>query len=955
MKHFLSRWGILPLFLLLPVFSLEAQSVYAFSEKINGTLKYGIRETSTSKILLGPTYDFIGSAKENHLVYKDGSKYGFLTPTGSIAIQAQYQGAEDFSEGLALVSNGTHWGYINTANQLVIPYKFPYLEEGYAYISGFANGLAVASLDYGKTGFIDKKGNWVIQPTLPGAYPFNNANAAVIIKASGELFGTDYYGVISRKGNLLFPAEYTYCQINGNYILLGKSEDCVSLFGTGKGQACLLALADTNGKLLSDFEFSDFAFYDNLPFIKAYKNSVETLGVPLGGNINWLDKNGRKLFSEWFNNCEEMYPYLSKRPDPRCGISDYGEGLFNLCKDEKWGYLNEKGQIVIPFQYKSAASFKNGQAYVEDDKQGYSIDKNGKVLKTFALAMSVSNLPEIEKPILAAQPLDNLKRGLEWNDKLKTLQEQVRKSSQNWSGLFGRYYLTQDTLLLAHEYYQKAETYFQHLRQQGNYADAVKFSQVSGAGSYIYFLYLSGNNEVIQVIQKLLPDAKSLGNPGRVNLYREGNTEHFIPSGESNLNNFYFYSYFASKNKGNHELAQNVAAGYANLKSSGADMSRDIFITVGNAFEQAYLKKTGDPSHLYLLATTTLEMVSQSNEQYIQEFKKSFPDFTNKAYQTLYPIVKNETSAYTKNERIVRLVTVLERFHMDKEVGELLALMEPTINSMNETQQLWLIRKHTQPAVKNLSLKAADAMASKLTPANPNNPNWEVLAAEYRAMGYPEKADALMNAKTRAIRKSQNTFTITIGTDIIKTFNSHYNLRLRLASKKFMFEMQAWQFKNKTYKEWQKDIDGDKKVNTNGDRVAVSFQFPLTREKVLTYYAISARYDRRTWDPISTTMINKENSQNIFLNAIGKTTGYEATVGMGYLMGIGPVYIDMGIAIGGRFQQFDLTNPGVDKDDYTFDEKSLIGAQIKDRWMVETSGWVTAGIALGNFKRLRSK
>jgi hypothetical protein len=402
-------------------------------------------------------------------------------------------------------------------------------------------------------------------------------------------------------------------------------------------------------------------------------------------------------------------------------------------------------------------------------------------------------------------------------------------------------------------------------------------------------------------------------------------------------------------------LAQSVAAGYAQLKSTGPDMSRDIFITVGNAFEQAYYKKTGDPAHLYLLATTTLEMVSQSNEQYIQEFKKAYPEFTTKAHNTLYPIIKDEKSAYTKNERIVRLVNVFERFHMDKEVAELLALLEPNISTMNETQQLWLIRKHNQATVKPLSIKAADAMAARLTPANPNNPNWEILATEYRAMGYPEKADALMNAKARAIRKSQNTFTITIGTDIIKTFNSHYNLRLRLATKKFMFEIQAWQFKNKTIKEWQKDIDGEKKVNTNGDRVAVSFQFPLTREKVLTYYAISARYDRRTWDPVPTSITNKENAQVLVLSAVGKTTGYEATIGFGYLMGLGPVYIDMGIAFGGRFQQFELTNPGVDKDQFTFDEKSIIGAQMKDRWMIETSGWVTAGIALGNFKRLRTK
>jgi hypothetical protein len=73
-----------------------------------------------------------------------------------------------FSEGLAPVSAGDAWGFIDTSGSMAIPFQFSgrsWGPEGYLLISeGFHQGLAAAATADGKVGYIDKTGNWVIQP-----------------------------------------------------------------------------------------------------------------------------------------------------------------------------------------------------------------------------------------------------------------------------------------------------------------------------------------------------------------------------------------------------------------------------------------------------------------------------------------------------------------------------------------------------------------------------------------------------------------------------------------------------------------------------------------------------------------------------------------------------------------------------------------------------------------------
>jgi len=63
------------------------------------------------------------------------------------------------------------------------------------------------------------------------------------------------------------------------------------------------------------------------------------------------------------------------------GYDTVADGLFVAQRDGKWGYINERGGVVIPFQYERAMAFSEGLASVAPSdraKWGY-IDREGKI------------------------------------------------------------------------------------------------------------------------------------------------------------------------------------------------------------------------------------------------------------------------------------------------------------------------------------------------------------------------------------------------------------------------------------------------------------------------------------------------------------------------------------------------------------------------------------------------
>jgi hypothetical protein len=106
-----------------------------------------------------------------------------------MALSPQFEFADDFSEGLAVVQVDEQYGYIDHTGKMVIPLEFSNAEK-------FSNGLARAAVD-DKWGIIDKTGKFIIQPKYLDIEDFSEGLALVTIDKE--------WGYIDRTGRRVWP------------------------------------------------------------------------------------------------------------------------------------------------------------------------------------------------------------------------------------------------------------------------------------------------------------------------------------------------------------------------------------------------------------------------------------------------------------------------------------------------------------------------------------------------------------------------------------------------------------------------------------------------------------------------------------------------------------------------------------------------------------------------------
>lgn len=180
----------------------------------------------TGKMVIPPQFEAVHWFSERLCAVRQDKKWGFIDPTGKLVIQAQYEQVGSFSEGLAPVKSDAEqkWGFVDRTGKLAIPYAFTYAgdfaeERAWVELNGkagiidptgkvafagskppdgdwskFTGGLARA-YSQGKWGYVDKAGQFTIEPRFDYAWDFSGPTAVVQL---GE--GS---GVIDRTGKLV--------------------------------------------------------------------------------------------------------------------------------------------------------------------------------------------------------------------------------------------------------------------------------------------------------------------------------------------------------------------------------------------------------------------------------------------------------------------------------------------------------------------------------------------------------------------------------------------------------------------------------------------------------------------------------------------------------------------------------------------------------------------------------
>lgn len=259
--------------------------------------------------------------------------FGYLNDDLSIAIEPKYVFARNFSEGLALVSDGEKQGYIDVNGELIIDLSDVGMDT-YAPESGF----------------------------LPYYFP------------TGEYDGWDFSDGLAY---VCLPRDYEKCPVDNLGYFYWET--------------------DENGKIIYDrdhYASLPYGYYIDKNGNKVLEDVIGTKFVhglaaacdPETGKCGYIDKTGKFVIEPQF---ELAYPFNES------GIAMVSKGETGKYIGEALvGYINTKGEIVIPIEYigshmppfdfESCGIVNLLKEHPDITGTVYYFDKNGTVLGTIA-------------------------------------------------------------------------------------------------------------------------------------------------------------------------------------------------------------------------------------------------------------------------------------------------------------------------------------------------------------------------------------------------------------------------------------------------------------------------------------------------------------------------------------------------------------------------------------------
>jgi hypothetical protein len=291
----------------------------------------------TGRLIIPFKFDGADDFSEGLAGVRIDGKSGYIDETGKFVISPPSLSGFPFSSGMALVvirdfeKDHLHMrklGYINRSGKLVIQRKEAWdsksLHISYKELF-FSEGL-VSVEQNGKVGFIDKAGKQIIPPIYAAAQPFSEGLAAVRIKGK--------YGYIDRSGKMVIPPQF---------------EDA-GPFSEG------LALINSNGNQCGYIDKSGKLVINGEDFVLA-RGFSEGLAAVMGKNdkYGFIDKTGKFVIQPQFYR-----------------VGDFSEGLAAVNPVEAdWpgnlAYINQRGQMVI----KSMSTLRDRPMKVEFDLHYY--------------------------------------------------------------------------------------------------------------------------------------------------------------------------------------------------------------------------------------------------------------------------------------------------------------------------------------------------------------------------------------------------------------------------------------------------------------------------------------------------------------------------------------------------------------------------------------------------------
>jgi len=265
-------------------------------------------------------------------------------------------------EGLVISENTVtkKYGFIDTSGVLVIPYLF---ED----VSSFSEGLAPASLN-GKYGYINRKAEIVISMQYTRTTQFNNGyavayndyNCGLINTKNDTILPFEFVGLGGLPNNQMFISSkdfksYGIITIDNTTILEANFTHIKKVFNKIllTKQNAKWQVRNIKGKLLTNNLFDEINIYEKQKLIR----------LKINDHYGFIDENGKIVIPF------EYEKFL--------GVSD---GLIATKKEGKWGFIDTLGNEVIAFDFDDADTFVNGYARIKVGTKYNIINQEGTII-----------------------------------------------------------------------------------------------------------------------------------------------------------------------------------------------------------------------------------------------------------------------------------------------------------------------------------------------------------------------------------------------------------------------------------------------------------------------------------------------------------------------------------------------------------------------------------------------
>jgi hypothetical protein len=279
---------------------------YGFSEGLalvgTATGGWGYIDTSGRLLIEPQFYSAMGFSEELAAVCT-GDKWGLIDKAGHIVIEPRYEEVSPFSEGMAVALIGDTSLLIDKTGQIILSRSTDELFLSIYEDARFSEGLAVAyDCAEEKYGFIDRSGEFIIEPRFQQAAPFSEGLARVAVVEEDE----EKLAFIDHGGRFAIPPRFN-----------------------------------------TDFDFrrNSTNFSEGLASLSEGLRPV----VIEAEKFVYVDKSGEIILPTDFF-------YAGPFREGRAVVYD--------AERNKWGFINRLGEAVVPLRYDLANDFSDGFACV---------------------------------------------------------------------------------------------------------------------------------------------------------------------------------------------------------------------------------------------------------------------------------------------------------------------------------------------------------------------------------------------------------------------------------------------------------------------------------------------------------------------------------------------------------------------------------------------------------------